>query len=78
MREKKPRIFVTFPSTASAMEMEQNCLRDHISGRLVPVPAGVRAGCGLAWMCEPREEESIRNYLHKNGIQFEQISSFNF
>ena len=49
MREKKPALIITFPSTAAAMEAESFCLEQGLPGRIIPVPREITAGCGLAW-----------------------------
>ena len=53
MRKKKPYQILTFHTTSAAMAMELYCKEHGISGRLIPVPRELSAGCGLAWRIEP-------------------------
>ena len=53
MREKKPALIITFPSTAAAMEAESFCQEQGLPGRIIPVPREITAGCGLAWRAPP-------------------------
>ena len=50
MRKKKPYQILTFHTTSAAMAMELYCKEHGISGRLIPVPRELSAGCGLAWL----------------------------
>jgi hypothetical protein len=49
MRTKKEYKVITFSTTSDAMAMEKFCEKNNISGRLIPVPSEISAGCGLAW-----------------------------
>ena len=49
MRRKYLQLVVTFATTTAAMEMEQRAEKAEISGRLIPLPSEISAGCGLAW-----------------------------
>ena len=49
MREKRPALVITFPTTAAAMGCESLCIERGLPGRTIPVPGEVAAGCGLAW-----------------------------
>ncbi len=48
MREKRPALVITFPTTAAAMGCESLCIERGLPGRTIPVPGEVAAGCGLA------------------------------
>ena len=43
-------IVVSFSSTFDAMEAERLCLAAGVPGRIRPLPAGITADCGLAWV----------------------------
>ena len=62
MREKRPALVITFPTTAAAMGCESLCVERGLPGRTIPVPGEVAAGCGLAWKALPADEELLRNY----------------
>ncbi len=57
MREKKLYYIVTFSHTAEAMAFEKKCISENISGRLIPLPVEISAGCGLAWRMTKEEYE---------------------
>ena len=56
MREKELRVVITFKNTTSAMAMEKVCKEKGISGRLIPVPRSITAGCGLSWSARATDE----------------------
>ena len=54
MREKKPALIITFPSTAAAMEAESFCLEQGLPAWRAPPEAetlltGALGTAGLAW-----------------------------
>ncbi len=68
MRAKQLRLIVTFHTTTSAMALEKICAARHIPGRLIPVPADIKAGCGMAW-CAPTEAgDAIAAAAEESGI----------
>ena len=71
MRQKKPTLFFSFPTTVAAMEAERFCKEQGLPGRLVPVPREISAGCGLAWMSEPGREPELRAFFTARGLEFE-------
>ena len=68
MREKKPALIITFPSTAAAMEAESFCLEQGLPGRIIPVPREITAGCGLAWRAPPEAEAQLTDALREAGL----------
>jgi len=76
MREKKLRVIITFPTTASAIAMERFCKEHELAGRLIPVPGQIRAGCGLAWMAPPPEKERLAAALEAAGLIHEGIMEY--
>ena len=73
MRKKENRLIVTFHTTADAMAMEKACKENKISGRLIPVPRVITAGCGLSWCTQLEELENVKEVLEKVGIEQEAI-----
>ena len=71
MRQKKEALVVTFAATTDAMAMERYCLANGLSGRLIPIPREIHAGCGLAWKTEPSEKEHFTQALKDAGIRWE-------
>lgn len=73
MRAKELKLVVTFHTTADAMAMEKACKNEKVSGRLIPVPRAISAGCGLSW-CAPLEaREDVEQMMIRAGIQQEEI-----
>ena len=73
MRERSEKCVVTFRTTAAAMAMEKACKAEGLSGRLIPVPRSITAGCGLCWAGPPSSREAlealvIRERLAADGI----------
>lgn len=73
MRKKELKIVVTFHTTAEAMAMEKACLKKEVTGRLIPVPRSITAGCGLAWASPLEEEKKIKNVLEEARIEADAI-----
>lgn len=43
----------TFATTTDAFAFEDVARADQLPGRLIPLPTGIAAGCGLAWLSPP-------------------------
>ena len=74
MREKRPALVITFPTTAAAMGCEDLCREHGLPGRTIPVPGEVAAGCGLAWKAAPADEPLLRGELDAAGVPFEAMT----
>ncbi|MBQ2738632.1 MAG: DUF3343 domain-containing protein [Oscillibacter sp.] len=73
MREKIPRLIITFPTTTAAMAMETFCRGRQLPGRLIPVPRSITAGCGVCWAApvearEELEETVMEHHITISGI----------
>jgi len=53
VREKSPRLIVTFHTTAGAIATEQLCRRLGLAGKLISVPRCITSDCGMAWSAPP-------------------------
>lgn len=71
MRTKQNYQILTFHTTTAAMAMEDYCHEQGISGRLIPLPQEISAGCGLAWCMLPGEYEQEKERIEKSGIAIE-------
>lgn len=49
MREKRLWALLSFDSTHEALRFEEAAHEAQLTGRLIPLPGCIRAGCGLAW-----------------------------
>ena len=68
MREKRPALVITFPTTAAAMGCESLCIERGLPGRTIPVPGEVAAGCGLAWKALPQERDALCTALDTAAV----------
>ena len=73
MRKKELKLVVTFHTTADAMAMEKACKEQYASGRIIPVPRAISAGCGLSWCAELSDKEQIVKVMQSVGIQEEEM-----
>ena len=73
MRKKELRAVFTFENTTSAMAMEKLCKEKGISGRIIPVPRCITAGCGLAWSVNPQSKEELVNVMMEHHMNYDQI-----
>ena len=62
------RLIITFKSTAMALKMEKICRAEGAEGRLIPVPREITAGCGLSWMAQPEQKDSLRHIMQMHDI----------
>lgn len=69
MREKTPRVIVTFHTTAEAMATEKACARAGLPGRLMPAPRALSADCGIAWSAPPEMRGALEALLSEAGIE---------
>jgi len=66
-RLKSKKLLYTFSTTIKALRMEEAARSQKAPGRLIPIPATISAGCGMAWCApwEAKEElESLVQRLH--------------
>lgn len=73
IRKKQPWLVVTFPTTAAAFQLEAAARARGFSGRLIPVPREITAGCGLAWREEPAREGELCALLTRENIAHETV-----
>ena len=69
MREKKLQCILSFKNTVDALEMEQIGKRRELSGRLIPLPSVISAGCGLAWSTALKNRESTLAACKEAGLE---------
>ena len=63
MRQKRPALVIAFDSTTQALAAETLFTEKGLSGRLIPLPAQISAGCGLAWKSEPEQKQPLLDAL---------------
>ena len=59
MRQRVPRLVVTFHTTADAMAAEQLCRKEGLAGKLISVPRSLTSDCGIAWSADPALREAL-------------------
>lgn len=73
MLEKKLCLVISFNKTVDAMSVEDYCIKNNVSGRLIPLPKEISAGCGLAWKCELDKKEEMIKVLEIINIKYDKI-----
>ena len=73
MREKTPKVVVTFATTSDALAMEAAAREHGIPGRIIPVPSDIDAGCGLAWAADKSEGDGLIESLAARGLAHEGV-----
>ena len=76
MRKKENRMVISFYTTTEAIAMEEACRRDHITGRLIPLPTVISAGCGLAWSAPEETGAGLLEYMRRKNLGFESAGIF--
>lgn len=69
MRQKQPRLILSFHTTAEAIATETACRRRGLEGKLISVPRSITSDCGLAWSAPPELEEPLRRALAESGVE---------
>lgn len=69
MRPRELQLVIAFESTASALTFESAAANSGLSGRLIPVPTTITAGCGLAWRESPTNRAQAEQLLRTLSIQ---------
>ena len=64
-RRKHPALVIAFDSTTQALAAEALFQENRLPGRMIPIPAQVSAGCGLAWKAEPEQKEILLDALSR-------------
>lgn len=76
MRKKTKQLVITFSTTTAAMAMEKRAQEMGISGRLIPLPSEISAGCGLSWKTKPEEKEKMLVFLEEEKLKWEAMYEF--
>ena len=71
MREKTPKIVVTFATPSDAMAMEATAREHGIPGRIIPVPSEIDAGCGLSWSANADDRKTLEARIAEFGLAHE-------
>lgn len=71
MRKKTETLIISFETTTEAMKMERYCEKCGLSGRLIPIPREITAGCGMAWKAKPEDKELLQGEMLDHAIRWE-------
>ena len=74
MIEKKLSLVISFNKTVDAMAVEEYCLKNNVSGRLIPLPKEISAGCGLAWKCDVSQKDEMKKIIFDLKIEFDKMT----
>ena len=66
-------IVITFDTTTDAMMMADFSKANNFSGRLIPIPNEISAGCGLAFEAEMTDINQIKKILEDKMVAFDKI-----
>lgn len=70
MRKKSMKAVLTFDRTVDAMAMESMAKEKNVTGRLIPIPTAISAGCGLCWMVEPEQKDEVHAAVTEAGLPY--------
>lgn len=70
MRQKRPALVIAFDSTSQAIAAETLFQNNDLPGRMIPIPAQISAGCGLAWKAEPDQKQALLDALSNAQLSF--------
>ena len=59
-----------FATTSAAMAVQDAADRGAVAGHMIPVPASLSAGCGLAWCADDGDAQALRRALEREGLAF--------
>ncbi|MGI6120325.1 MAG: DUF3343 domain-containing protein [Desulfosporosinus sp.] len=73
MRPKELQCVVTFHTTTEALAFEDVAKEAGFSGRIIPLPRAIAAGCGLAWRENPENRVLIEKLLNEHHLGYDRI-----
>ena len=73
MREKQMQCVVTFKTTTQAMAFEEISKKAALTGRLIPLPREIAAGCGLSWKDNLASRTVIEELISKYNLKYDEI-----
>lgn len=73
MRQKVLKIVLTFATANDAFAVETAARNEEFSGRMIPVPSEISAGCGLAWCAPIKDKDALLKALQKANLTYDAI-----
>ena len=71
MRIRELRLIVTFHTTTEAMSFEAAAKEAGLTGRLIPVPTVITAGCGMAWCEAPDQIAALERLILEKNLSYD-------
>ena len=66
-------LVIAFQTTTQALAWERACRERNMPGRLIPMPVAISAHCGLAWLAEPEDRESLLVMAEELGLGYDLV-----
>ena len=73
MKQKTPRVVVTFHTTAEAMATERACRDGGLEGKLISAPRSLSADCGIAWSAPAETRGALETLLARAQIEYDRM-----
>ncbi|MDQ0508763.1 Protein of uncharacterised function (DUF3343) [Aedoeadaptatus ivorii] len=64
---------VTFESITDAMAFEVAAAEEGLTGKIIPLPDVLSAGCGYAWREAAPGEEALKAFLARGAVAYESL-----
>lgn len=71
MHKKEMKVILSFDTTVEAMAAEDQCRAEGLPGRLIPVPAVITAGCGLAWASPILYKDEVLSFYKSRNLTYD-------
>lgn len=72
-RQKTMKVVFAFRTTTDALIMERCARQNQASGRLIPIPTRISAGCGMAFCAPVEERQKLEQMVCREGIELEGV-----
>lgn len=73
LRKRSQKVVITFETTTQAMKMEGCAKKEHVAGRLIPIPTEISAGCGMAWCAEAEHKQMLEQFVKEQHVEVEKV-----
>ena len=74
MRKKENVCVVAFQTATDAMAVEEQCRREGMPGRIIPLHTEISAGCGLSFMVPALYKEELLLFLETRKLKYRSIT----
>jgi len=66
-------IVIAFSSTNYAIQAETVILEANVPVKVMPLPASIRAGCGICLRISPEDRETVERLMREHNIPIQQM-----